>query len=363
MGIPSEGNGREGVPRGRVVQGRYGKMRDGSFSGNRWAVLDDESENEDERRSGTGGMRGAGDRNVDRSRSVEMEDIVEEQAEREKESTEREGNVGEGGRKRNLEERSPGVHDGQRVNRRRVNEFDMGKMFDEVVKKMGREVDNLIERAPDGFKKELKEGLEIMMSGMKSIMNGVSDRVASERLAREAEEIRTEDKMEKIMDEVKEIKNVSKGMVNDRMEQRVKASEREMEEKVKSASCCLKILDMDLGEIMEDRARMVRTVIAGLKGDIYPDDRRSYERIMRRTRVIILGKKTVASSSRGRSVYTVPVLLECQSKSEAGDLDAILKRAGYFSTFHWPQEMVSFVEGVRDEVRKMGHYGTNAELY
>jgi hypothetical protein len=44
-----------------------------------------------------------------------------------------------------------------------------------------------------------------MMSGMKSIMNGVSDGVASERLAREAEEMRTEDKMEKIMDEVKEI--------------------------------------------------------------------------------------------------------------------------------------------------------------
>jgi hypothetical protein len=143
-------------------------------------------------------------------------------------------------------------------------------------------------------------------------------------------------------------------MVNDRMEQRVKASEREMEEKVKSASCSLKILDMDLGEIMEDRARMVRTVIAGMKGDIYPDDRRSYERIMRRTRVIILGRKTVASSSRGRTVYTVPVLLECQNKTDAGDLDVILKKAGYFSTFHWPQEMVSFVEGVRDKVRKMG---------
>ncbi len=104
------------------------------------------------------------------------------------------------------------------MNRRRVNEFEMGKMFDEVVKKMGRDIDSLIERVPEVFKRELKEGLEIMMSGMKSIMNGVSDGVASERMAREAEEIRTEDKMEKIMDEVKEIKNVSKGMVNDRME-------------------------------------------------------------------------------------------------------------------------------------------------
>jgi hypothetical protein len=158
MGIPGEGNGREGMTRGRVVQGRYGKMRDGSFSGNRWAALDDESENEDERRSGTGGMRSTGDTNAGRGRSVEMEDRGEGQVEGEKEGTEREGNLGEGGRKRNLEERSPGVHDGQRVNRRRVNEFDMGKMFDEVVKKMGRDVDSLIERAPEGFQEGAERG-------------------------------------------------------------------------------------------------------------------------------------------------------------------------------------------------------------
>jgi hypothetical protein len=284
-----------------------------------------------------------------------MDDREEGGAEGDNDNSGRGGNGAEGGRKRNLEERSPGVHDGQRVNRRRVNEFDMGKMFDDVVRKMGKDINSLIERAPEVFKRELKEGLEIMMSGMKSIMNGVSDGVASERMAREAEEIRTEDKIEKIMDEVKEIKNVSRGMVNDRMEQRVRASEREMEEKVKAASCSLKILDIDLGELMEDRARMVRTAIAGMKGDVFPEDRRSYERIMSKTRVVILGRKTVAASNRGRTVYTVPVLLECQNKGDAGELDMILKRAGYFSAFHWPQEMVGFVEGVREEMRKLGY--------
>jgi hypothetical protein len=179
-------------------------------------------------------------------------------------------------------------------------------------------------------------------------MNGVSDGIASERLAREAEEIRTEDKMEKLMEEVKEIKNVNKGMFNDRMEQRVKASEKKMEDKVKAASCSLKILDMDFGEITEDRTRMVRTVITRMKEDVFPEDRTGYERIMRRTRIVILGKRTVASTSRGRTVYTVPLLLECQNRMDAGDLDVILRRAGYFSAFHWPQEMVSFVEGVRE---------------
>jgi hypothetical protein len=167
------------------------------------------------------GRKNTEETNAGRIRSVEMEDREEGTVEEDKDNTEREGNVAEGGRKRNLEERSPGAHEGQRVNRRSVNEFEMGKMFKDMVKRMGKDIDSLIESAPEVFKRELNEGLEIMMSGMKSIMNGVSDGVASERMAREAEEIRTQDKMEKIMDEVKEIKSVSKSMVNDRMESKV----------------------------------------------------------------------------------------------------------------------------------------------
>ncbi len=107
---------------------------------------------------------------------------------------------------------------------------------------------------------------------------------------------------------------------------------------MKTASCSLKILDMDLGEIMEDRARMVRTVIAGMKGDVYPDDRRSYERIMRRTRVIILGRKTVASSSRGRTVYTVPVAVGVPEQGRC-------RRSGCDSEESWLLQHVSLAAG------------------
>jgi hypothetical protein len=117
----------------------------------------------------------------------------------------------------------------------------------------------------------------------------------------------------------------------------------------------LKLLDIDFGEATEDRVRMVRKVITGLKEDVFPDDRRVYDRVMKRTRVVILGKKTTASNSRGRTVYTVPVLLECQNKADASELDTVLRKAGYFSAFHWPQEMVGFVERAREEVRKMGY--------
>ncbi len=346
MGVTGQGSGSgrgggDSSGRGRVLNGRYSLMRDGRFSGNRWEILENESESGEDRRDNVSSRRVDDDDNVVRDRNVEMEERMEEVVEGNREQQEQGGGGGnDGGRKRNLEERSPGAHDGVRVNRRRVNEFEMGKMFDDIVKKMEKDIDSLIEKAPDMFKRELRDGLEIMMGGMKSIMNGVSDGVACERMAREAEEIRTEDKMEKIMKEVKEMKNVNRGMVNDRMEQRVKASEKEMEEKVKIAGCSLKILDFDLREVMEDRAKMVRTVIGGLKADVYPEDRQCYERVMRRTRVVILGKRTTAGTNRGSTVHTVPILLECQNKVDAGDLEAILKRAGYFSTFHWPQEMV-----------------------
>ncbi len=360
--------GREDGGRGRVVQGRYSKMRDGRLSTNRWELLDDEDgQGGGEKGEENGGRNGISS-GEGGAREMEVEGTGERIGTPRTDRTVREGTVdgmsgtdqdrggeGDGRRKRNLEERSPGAHEAQRVNKRRVNEFEMGKLFEEIVKKMNRDMDVLIERAPEVFKRELKEGLEIMVEGMKGIMNGVSDGIASERLAREAEEIRTEDKMEKLMEEVKEIKNVNKGMFNDRMEQRVKASEKEMEDKVKAASCSLKILDMDFGEITEDRTRMVRTVITRMKEDVFPEDRTGYERIMRRTRIVILGKRTVSSTNRGRTVYTVPILLECQNRMDAGDLDVILRRAGYFSAFHWPQEMVAFVEGVREEVRKMGY--------
>jgi hypothetical protein len=334
-----------------VTSGRYSKVGNARNTGNRWEALDSGSGNgtevRQERTSDKDGGGSSQDR-TGRSMSVEIDEVGQEGAR---------GNGSGGvetGKKRNLDERSPGVHDGQRVNRKRLNEFEMGEVFEEIVKRMNRDLSNLMEKAPEGFKSELKEGLEIMMEGMKDIMNGVSDGVAGERKAREAEEMRTEDKLEKIVDEIKEIKNISDGMVNDRMEQKIRASEKEMEEKLRVASCSLKILDFDFGESTDDRGWMVRTVLNYLKSDVHPEDKNVFDRIIRKTRIVILGRKTSASSYRGKTVHTVPILLECQNKTEAVDLDSILRQAGYFSTFHWPQEMVEFVNGVREEVRKMG---------
>jgi hypothetical protein len=74
---------------------------------------------------------------------VEMDDVDEERSEDNRNGQERESVSGvEGRRKRNLDERSPGVHDGRRVNERRVNELEMGRLFEDIVKKMGKDIES-----------------------------------------------------------------------------------------------------------------------------------------------------------------------------------------------------------------------------
>jgi hypothetical protein len=316
---------------GRQTGGRYDNLSGDKEMRNRWEVLGTPRNNGGERRGEQGGS--GNDRNVRR------EERMSEGGGNEGIDSVGRGVENEGGRKRNLEERSPGVHEGQRNSRRRMNEFEMGEVFEKIIAKMNVGIEDVVNAAPDGFRKDLRAGLDALVEGIKGVMNGISDGIAGERLAREAEEIRTEDKMEKMMEEIKGIKRTSGNIAEDRIEQRVKDSEKEMEDKVRAAGCGLKIMDFDFEEQTEDRARMVRKVLRTLKEDTFPEDRIGYERIMRRTRLVILGRKTTQIQVRGRTVFTVPVLLECQNRVDAGDLEVILKKAGYFSSFHWPREI------------------------
>jgi len=84
-----------------------------------------------------------------------------------------------------------------------------------------------------------------------------------------------------------------------------------------------------------------------VRGDTFPDDRSRFDRTMRKTRIVLLGKKTEVRKERGRTINTVPVLLELQSRQDTDELEGILRRAGYFSAFHWPTEIKEFVGTVR----------------
>jgi hypothetical protein len=73
------------------MNGRYSMMRDGRFSGNRWEILENESENGEDRRDNVSGRRVDEDDNVGRDRNVEMEERMEKVVEGNREQQEQGG--------------------------------------------------------------------------------------------------------------------------------------------------------------------------------------------------------------------------------------------------------------------------------
>ncbi len=361
-----------GETRGRISNGRYDRVRAGSGAGNewnnRWQVLDQTGEDIEgidldvnREMDGDDGTRiGRGVNNVtqrNQDRQVRMDGLMETETNEETASGRGGAEAGTGAvRKRNLQERSPGQHEDRRTNRPRLDEFDTGALYAEIDKKMRIGLAELLSKAPGEFKETMRNGVDVLLDGLKGVLNGTSDCVAEERKCREAEGIRTDDRMKKMEDRIEELARTQENVADEQVHSNVRRSEKEMEDKVRHSSCCLKLLDIDFGKQTEDRMWMVRSVIGWLRGDINSQDVDTYDRVMRRTRVQILGRGTVAARGQGgKTIYTVPVLLECRDRTDAGDLDAVLKFAGYFSTFHWPSEMLDFVKEARDEVRKLGY--------
>jgi hypothetical protein len=327
--------------RGKVNSGRYDKVTSGGgtngATGNRWQILDQTGEDLDmsidelrrergeeireDRMREEEERRDNGRRNEDRvgnlrridqpggSGGVGIHSEQDRNATRESNAIGdeggRSGETGEAARKRNLQDRSPGQHEDTRTNRPRLDEFEIGKVFEEMDRRMRNGMMALIEGAPEEYKETLKNGFDVMLEGMKSVMNGTSDCVAEERRSREAENMRIEDRMGKLDEKISDLKRLSDNLAEEKMKEHVKASEKEMEDRVKHASCCLKLLDIDFGKITEDRMWLVRSSIRWLREDIHPQSVEKYDRIMRRTRVQILGRGTAAGNSRGGGERTI----------------------------------------------------------
>jgi hypothetical protein len=326
-------------PRARVMSGDR-------RSSNRWE--------EDEEEMGEGGeeevtRRDEGTADREREERNRREQERQEEIRREEERVNRERE--EERLRREREERE--TRGSGRVG---MNEFQIGEIFRKIDEKMVQAMDEVIGREPDEVMLKVKAGMQVMLDGMRQVMSAVSDSVANERYEKRLENTEVLDRFNKVDEEVKSLNRVAEYWKETESVTKVKESEREMEEKVKAASCSLKLLDLDFGYATDDKREMVRQVVNMFRGDIPPTDRNSYDRIMRKTRVAILGKRTELRSDRerNRSIHTVPVLLECQNKSDRDELEYMLKKAGYFPTFHWPTEMLEFIGGVREELRKIG---------
>jgi DNA-binding transcriptional MerR regulator len=239
-----------------------------------------------------------------------------------------------------------------------VDEFKWGEIFGRLDDKIVKEFEGLVAKAPEGYKNELKEGVGVAIESIRALMSLVSDGVARERAVREREEVKINCRVTRAEVDLKEVKEKIEQLREDTVRAEVIRSERDMEEKVKAACCSIKVSEMRFHRAMDDKREMVKEVISNFKQDVFSEDWERYECIMRKTRIVILGRRTETRTERGNTYYTVPVLLEVGNRWQAEELGEIIRRAGYFIGFQWPREAMDFIGGVRDEVRAMG-FGEN----
>lgn len=257
--------------------------------------------------------------------------------------------------KRTVQDRSPlAQEETVRNTRRRLNEFDLGEEFRKVEQEMRKRMEEAEARAPVEVREYLGEAMRSVAEAITGMMNNISDGVRQERLERETLEDRMEDQLSKVVEDVKEQRTILDSLTEIRIKSRVRESTKEMEDKIAEAQCAVKMLDIDIGRETEDKREIVRKTIDAVRAYVREEDVRWLDRIISRTKIVILGRGTVRREGRSGDEFTVPTLFQCRDRRDTEDLEAILREAGWYPTFHWPKEVLEMVNHARDEVRRMG---------
>jgi len=185
----------------------------------------------------------------------------------------------------------------------------------------------------------------------------VKEEVGKERCVRRDAEILTQERLADVEDMVQEIRAEVDKLAVLRNKARLEESVKEMERKVKLAECKVKVGNVNIGLETDCKATIVKRVLGEVRNRAKMEDLVELNRVLKRTRLVVLSRKSERRQELGRTVYTVPMLFECQDRSDAQKLESMLRHAGYFPCFHWPNETMEFIGKLRDRVQVMDNRG------
>ena len=241
----------------------------------------------------------------------------------------------------------------QRKEKERMREDQLGRIEERLQK---------LERKSEAGWAEMEKNAEVGLTEVKEKIKEVEMRIEGavqvERRVKELEEKTAEEKEKAEEKEEVEDKEHGAAVVDMVIGQigkiRMKDSVKEMEGKVRAAMCGVKVGNFNIGQETDNKAFIVRKVLGEVRKTVKNEKAGHLDRVLKRTRVVVLGKRTEERQEGGETIQLVPILLQCQDRKDAQELEGTLKGAGYFPTLHWPDEMMDFIKGVREEVRRRG---------
>ena len=268
---------------------------------------------------------------------------------------------------------------------RKKVEVEVGEIKDMVkgVEEMTKRNEELVLERMKRLEERLKES-EDRESSARERLERVEDRLCDNE--GEKGQDRVSDRIEKIEEKINVIEHKLENMRKDKdrekeLEDRVKNNEermewvrksgdrtrkkesmREMKDKIEEAGKKLKYFGVDHGTGSMERRELVNRTIRCLQDSVAHKDKERFRTVIGRTRVSLLGKGTVVKQYKGRTINTMPVLLECRTEEDKLELGEILQEAGWHSSFERPEECMEFVREVKEEIKKLGYVESTHDI-
>ncbi len=256
------------------------------------------------------------------------------------------------------------------------------ELLSELKKEVGktvRRIDSCREVTGEALKGIMRTGMENMVKAVEAVLLGMSEGIDVGLRGKEIEGMNREKLIEKVQERVKEtegkiqeleakvtqiedrqkdadhmLETVGEAMVRGRKHCRLRESVRNMEGQVEDSLNKVKVVGLELDKVTEDRQEIIRMALDKMKKVIRKDSSQKFEEIISRTRTVVLGKGTAKVRVGEKWMVTVPILLCCQCAADKDMIVKALRTAGHNPSFYWPDSMMDFVRGARQEIRRKG---------
>jgi len=197
-----------------------------------------------------------------------------------------------------------------------------------------------------------------LIGGMEQQSSIVSDMgmeigVVRDMLKKKEEEVR------KLKEEVRDQEVAVKAVAKAKESIEIKASSKEMEDKLRIATTQFKLMDVDIGKETDDRKEIIEKGVAEIRKNLRGDAVKDFDELVKFAEVAPLTRKTFKAT--GKDYFSAPLLFTVQDKNKKWKLEDTLRASKMYPGFHWPQEMVTPVKEYRRILKEEG--GVNEDNF
>jgi hypothetical protein len=161
-----------------------------------------------------------------------------------------------------------------------------------------------------------------------------------------------EKEIRKLREQLEEQSSVVSSVVVTKDKMEVKASSKDMEERLKIATTQFKVMDVEIGKETDNRTEILTKGMAAIKDKVRSDMQEEWTRLAEGVDVTPLVRKTV--KAKDKDTYTAPILFTVQDKTRRWRMEEILRNSKIYPGFHWPQEMMTVLKDYKTVLKDNG---------